>query len=64
MLAGRAAAGGTAAAGLLGMPPPSERFRRLDNRWYRPLCLALALSAAQAARQTPCPGAKVCVRKV
>uniref|UniRef100_UPI0018337465 DUF3995 domain-containing protein n=1 Tax=Sporichthya sp. TaxID=65475 RepID=UPI0018337465 len=50
VLAGRAAVGGVAAARLLGMPAPSERFRRLDNRWYRPLCLALAVSSARAAR--------------
>jgi hypothetical protein len=64
VLAGRAAAGGTVAAGLLGMPPPSERFRRLDRRWYRPLCLTLALCAARSASCTPCPVEEVCVRKV
>lgn len=53
VLAGRAAVGGAGAARLLGMPPPSERFRRLDNKWYRPLCLALAASSARAARVLP-----------
>ncbi len=41
---------GIAAARLLGMPLPSERFRRLDRQWYRPLCLGLALCSARAAR--------------
>lgn len=37
----RAAVGGAAATRVLGLPDPSPTFRRLDARFYRPLCLAL-----------------------
>lgn len=37
--------GGSTALAVLGMPRPGATFVQLDNRYYRPLCLALALAA-------------------
>lgn len=54
--------GGLATRGILGLAgmthmispgSRSPRFRRLDRRLYAPLCLALAVLAAPAARRRP-----------
>jgi len=47
----RAAAGGVVACKALGLPDPSERFRTLDARFYRPLCLVLGAAALMGARR-------------
>ena len=49
----RAAAGGIVAGKALGLPDPSERFRTLDARFYRPLCLVLGAAALVGARRSP-----------
>ena len=48
-LLARGVAGGVVAARALGMPETSRRFRRLDERWYRPLCLVLGTAAMSTA---------------
>lgn len=55
----RAAAGGDVALRVVGLPQATDSaFRRWDTRLYRPLCAALALSAAvSAARRSSRPGA-------
>lgn len=50
-LLSRAAAGGVLAGKALGLPDPSERFRTLDARFYRPLCLVLGAAALVGARR-------------
>ena len=51
-LLARAAAGGVVAGKALGLPDPSERFRTLDARYYRPLCLVLGVAALVGARRS------------
>lgn len=41
----RGLVGGPAALAVLGMPKPGKTFVELDSRYYRPLCLTLALAA-------------------
>ncbi len=50
-LTARGLAGLAFHAGLLSTGSASQRFRRLDLRFYSPLCLALAVLAAPAARR-------------
>ncbi|MFC9558962.1 DUF3995 domain-containing protein [Agromyces sp. NPDC056965] len=47
----RAAVGGVIAGRALGLPDPSDRFRTLDARYYRPLCLILGAGALLGARR-------------
>ncbi|MGH3703532.1 MAG: DUF3995 domain-containing protein [Agromyces sp.] len=47
----RAAVGGVVAGRVLGLPDPSDRFRTLDARFYRPLCLVLGAAALVGARR-------------
>lgn len=49
-LLGRGAVGGAGATRVLGLPQPGEPFRRLDARFYRPLCLALGAAVLASAR--------------
>ncbi|MBL3698660.1 DUF3995 domain-containing protein [Leucobacter luti] len=49
-LLARGALGGDVALAVLGLPPAKQRFRDLDNRWYRPLCGVLGLAALVGAR--------------
>ncbi|ACQ78447.1 conserved hypothetical protein [Beutenbergia cavernae DSM 12333] len=48
-LLGRGIVGGVTSARMLRLPSPSERFRRLDARLYRPLCVAAGLALAVGA---------------
>ena len=49
----RGLVGGSTALAVLGMPKPSSVFTDLDNRYYRPLCLVLALASfVGASRRT------------
>ncbi|MFF2272201.1 DUF3995 domain-containing protein [Agromyces sp. NPDC058136] len=50
-LIARAVVGGPVACRLLGLPEPSDRFRKLDARWYRPLCAVLGVAALLGARR-------------
>lgn len=50
-LLARAAVGGPVACRLLGLPEPSDRFRELDARYYRPLCVVLGVAALLGARR-------------
>ncbi|MFB9308175.1 hypothetical protein BJY17_002359 [Agromyces hippuratus] len=47
----RAAIGGVVVCRALGLPDPSERFRTLDARFYRPVCLMLGAAALVGARR-------------
>ncbi|AZS39628.1 hypothetical protein CVS54_00941 [Microbacterium oxydans] len=47
----RAILGGDAALSVLGRPPAGGRFRRLDNRFYRPLTAVLGVLFWLAARE-------------
>lgn len=47
----RAAAGGELACRVLGLPAPSDRFRHLDARFYRPLCAVLGVAVLAGARR-------------
>lgn len=49
----RAAVGGDVALAALGMPAAKERFLRLDNRFYRPLCAVLGAAVLIGARRRP-----------
>lgn len=50
-LIARAVVGGPVACRLLGLPEPSDRFRELDARYYRPLCVVLGVAALLGARR-------------
>ncbi|GAA1780980.1 DUF3995 domain-containing protein [Agromyces lapidis] len=50
-LLARAVVGGPAACRVLGLPEPSDRFRDLDARVYRPLCVVLGVAAILGARR-------------
>ncbi|MFD4402983.1 DUF3995 domain-containing protein [Nocardia sp. NPDC058499] len=50
-LVARGLTGGVVAGQMLRLPPPGVRFRMLDTRYYRPLCLILGVAALTGARR-------------
>lgn len=50
-LIARAVLGGPFACRVLGLPEPSDRFRELDARVYRPLCAVLGVAVLLGARR-------------
>ena len=47
----RAVLGGEFALQVLGMGPADARFRRLDARYYRPLCAVLGIAVLLGSRR-------------
>lgn len=52
-LLGRGLLGGVMATRVLRMPVPQQPFRRLDARYYRPLCTVLGVAALASSRRRP-----------
>lgn len=51
-LLARAVVGGDTALKALGLRPADKRFRELDARYYRPLCVVLGIAALIGSRRT------------